>query len=96
MAVAVEPRTIFVITNKSGEIVGAFTDDLHSGLAPGPDQKMHKIEEVPEHILTETDFHKLITEHFKSKSAKVSLIDPVEHRNAVVRRLIERAKMKGK
>jgi hypothetical protein len=99
MADAAKSGTMFVITNKTGKIIAAFTEDTQPGtqvgITPEPSQRMHKIDGVPERIFQARDgaeFHKLITEHFKSKRAQVTPVDYLDYINTNLERVLKEKK----
>jgi len=91
-------RDILVVTDASGNIVAAHvpaTDrsDISTFIAPAdPSHKLHRVSDVPTQICEMTDpfeFHRTITEHFYSESAKVSPTS-AEELNAVFHRALAR------
>jgi hypothetical protein len=98
-------KTMLVITNASGEIIGACVEDFDAGevtvgIAPAhADHKMYRVTEVPEHITALKDaheFHAALTRHFRSEGAKVRLTTRAEYAGFVASRLASKGKRAAK
>ena len=75
-------RTLYIITNQAGDLVATAQEyddgQYQAHIYPGPEQKMYRIRDVPEEIMSLTDpgdFHRELTKHFKSPYAKISEVD---------------------
>jgi hypothetical protein len=82
----------YVITNASGEIVAvgaeAQSGMYRSTIMPGPKQKMYSVH-IPRdiHSMTDpTEFHKAITNHFRSDSSKVHITDLDAHVKSLIKK----------
>jgi hypothetical protein len=74
-------RNVLVITNASGEIIGAHVEEEPSDggmrtviLPAEPNHALHRVSDVPAEICDLADpaeFHAAITRHFKSERARV-------------------------
>jgi len=73
-------KNLFVITNASGEIIGAHVEETPTDagrtyiLPADPAHALHRVSDVPAEICDLADpdeFHSAITRHFSSEHAKV-------------------------
>lgn len=81
-------KTMLVISNESGRVIGTCVENLNSGgatplIAPAcADHKMYRVTDVPEHITAEADartLHEMMTNHLQSDAAKARPITAAEY-----------------